>query len=84
MLSKSNYALVGAFVLVLGAAFIWAVLWISAGGPPQSFDRYLIYMTESVSGLNVDSPLRFRGVDVGKVEKIEIDLENPQRIRLRR
>ena len=82
MVSKSNYALVGAFVLVLGAVFIWAVLWISAGGPPQNFDRYVIYMTESVSGLNVDSPLKFRGVDVGKVESIEIDLDNPQRIRL--
>jgi phospholipid/cholesterol/gamma-HCH transport system substrate-binding protein len=48
--------LVGAFVLVLGAAFIWGILWISAGGTPQSFDRYVVYMTDSVSGLNVDAP----------------------------
>lgn len=80
--SKSGYMLVGAFVLVLGAAFIWGVLWISAGGTPQSFDRYLVYMTESVSGLNVDAPLKYRGVEVGKVEQIEIDSKNPRRIRL--
>jgi phospholipid/cholesterol/gamma-HCH transport system substrate-binding protein len=74
--------LVGAFVLVLGAAFVWGILWISAGGKPQNFDRYVVYMTESVSGLNVDAPLNYRGVDVGKVEDIGIDPGNPERIRL--
>ena len=82
MTSKSAYMLVGAFVLVLGAAFIWGILWISAGGAPQSFDRYVVYMTDSVSGLNVDAPLSYRGVDVGKVEQISIDPRNPERIRL--
>lgn len=82
MTSKANYTLVGAFVLFLGAAFIWAVLWISAGGPPQHLDYYLVYMSESVSGLNVDAPLKFRGVDVGKVEQISVDSADPERIRL--
>ncbi len=82
MTSKSSYMLVGAFVLVLGAAFIWGILWISAGGKPQSFDRYVVYMTDSVSGLNVDAPLKYRGVDIGKVEQIGIDPKNPERIRL--
>ncbi|MBT8048211.1 MAG: MCE family protein [Xanthomonadales bacterium] len=82
MISKSSYALTGAFVLVLGTIFIWGVLWISAGGPPQNFQRYLVYMTDSVSGLNVDSAVRFRGVDVGKVEQISIDPKNSGRVRL--
>jgi phospholipid/cholesterol/gamma-HCH transport system substrate-binding protein len=80
--SKTSYILVGAFALVLGAAFIWGVLWISAGGTPQSIDRYVVYMTDSVSGLNVDAPLKYRGVDVGKVEQISIDGNNPERVRL--
>lgn len=82
MTSKSSYMLAGAFVLVLGAAFIWGILWISAGGAPQSVERYLVYMTDSVSGLNVDAPLKYRGVDVGKVEEIGIDPKDPERIRL--
>ncbi len=82
MTSKSSYTLVGVFVLVFSAAFIWGVLWISAGGKPQRFDYYLIYMTESVSGLNVDSTLKYRGVDMGKIEQITIDTANPERIRL--
>ncbi len=82
MTSKTSYMLVGAFALVLGAAFIWGVLWISAGGTPQKFDRYVVYITDSVSGLNVDAPLKYRGVDVGKIEQIGIDMDNPERIRL--
>ena len=77
-----KFVLTGVFVLVLGAAFIWGILWISAGGTPQRVDRYVVYMLESVSGLNVDSALKYRGVDVGKVEEISIDTENPERIRL--
>jgi phospholipid/cholesterol/gamma-HCH transport system substrate-binding protein len=82
MHSKSNYALVGSFVLILSAGFIWGVLWISAGGRPQEFDRYVVYVAESVSGLNIDAPLKFRGVDVGKVEQISIDTNDGERIRL--
>jgi phospholipid/cholesterol/gamma-HCH transport system substrate-binding protein len=74
--------LVGAFVLILAGAFIWGILWISAGGTPRSIDRYVVYMTDSVSGLNVDAPLSYRGVNVGKVEQISIDEKNPQLIRL--
>jgi len=82
MISKSSYALTGIFVLVLGIVFIWGVLWISSGGPPKNYEHYLIYITDSVSGLNADAPVRFRGVDVGKVERVEIDMKNPERVRL--
>jgi len=82
MTSKTNYAMVGAFVLLLSAALIWGILWIGAGGPPKRVDYYLVYMTESVSGLNVDAPLKYRGVDVGKVVDIQIDPKNSERIRL--
>ncbi len=82
MISKSSYAVTGVFVLVLGVIFIWGVLWISSGGRPLDFDRYLVYMTDSVSGLNVDAPVKYRGVDVGKVEQITIDMDNLERIRL--
>jgi len=82
MNDKTSYTLTGAFVLVLGALFVWGILWIAAGGAPQSVNRYVVYMTESVSGLNVDAALKYRGVQVGKVEDISIDRENPERIRL--
>jgi phospholipid/cholesterol/gamma-HCH transport system substrate-binding protein len=82
MINKSSYAITGLFVLVLGAVFIWGVLWISSGGAPRDIDRYIVYMKDSVSGLNADAPVKYRGVDVGKVEDISIDTNNPERIRI--
>ncbi len=83
METKVNYAAVGAFVLVLAAALIAAVLWLaSGGGSRQQVDRYLAVMEESVSGLNVNAPVKYNGVDVGMVRDIQLDPSNPARVRL--
>ena len=80
---KVNYSLVGAFVLVLGAALVLGVLWLSAGlGHKKSMDPYQAVIEESVAGLNVDAPLKYLGVDVGKVSHIAIDRQNPKQVRL--
>jgi phospholipid/cholesterol/gamma-HCH transport system substrate-binding protein len=81
---KTNYTLVGAFVLGLGAALVAGVLWLAAGlGGKQEMDVYQGVISESVSGLNVDAPVKYLGVDVGKVSHISIDPQNPQQVRLR-
>jgi phospholipid/cholesterol/gamma-HCH transport system substrate-binding protein len=78
-----NYALVGAFVLVLGAALIAGALWLASGGAFQKkYDLYLAIEEESVAGLNLNAPVKFNGVDVGKVREIEIDREHPERVNL--
>ncbi len=82
MESKVNYLLVGIFVLVLGAALIMGVLWFSVGGFYKSYDRYLVYTRESVSGLSVDSRVTFNGVDVGRVIDISVLRDDPERVRL--
>jgi phospholipid/cholesterol/gamma-HCH transport system substrate-binding protein len=83
MESKFNYAVVGAFVVVLGAALIGAVLWLtSAKRQGQANITYLSYMTESVAGLNVNAPVKYHGVDVGFVRGIEIDRTNLERVQL--
>lgn len=80
---RVNYALVGAFVLVLGAALVAAVLWLAAGvGGQRKFDRYDSIIGESVAGLDIEAPVKYLGVDVGKVSRIAIDPSNPNRVRL--
>ena len=81
---KAHYTLVGAFVLGLGAALVAGVLWLAAGlGTKQEMDIYQGVISESVAGLNVDAPVKYLGVDVGKVSHIGIDPQNPQQVRLR-
>jgi phospholipid/cholesterol/gamma-HCH transport system substrate-binding protein len=80
---KVNYALVGAFVLVLGAALVAGALWLSAGlGSRHAMVAYQAVIQESVAGLNVDAPVKYLGVDVGKVSRIRIDAQNSQQVRL--
>ena len=77
METKVNYALVGTFVICLVAAIVLTVIWLSAGFSAQDNAIYKVYMTESVSGLNIDSPVEFNGVGVGSVERMEISADNP-------
>ena len=71
MEAKFNFAVVGIFVLTLGAALIGGVLWLTSGKYyGKSYKTYVTYMTESVAGLNLNAPVKYRGVDVGIVRKI--------------
>lgn len=75
--------LVGAFVLVLGAGLMGVVLWLASGGALQKrYDLYLAIETEPVAGLNLNAPVKYNGVDVGKVRTIQLDPANPEHVRL--
>jgi len=78
-----NYPIVGLFVLVLGAGMVAAALWLASGGAWQKkFDLYLAVEDESVAGLNLNAPVKYSGVDVGKVQQIALDPGNPKRVNL--
>ncbi len=77
---KVNYALLGLFVLVLGAGLIGVGAWLSAGGNGEAeYDPYVTYV-ESVSGLKVNAPVTYRGVEVGRVRGIALDARNPEQV----
>jgi len=83
MESKVNFAVVGAFVLILGALLIGGVLWLSSGKSySKAYDTYLIYMSESVSGLSLDAPVRYRGVQIGSVRRIALAPGNAKLVQL--
>ena len=83
MEAKVNFAVVGVFVLVLGAGLIAGVLWFSSGGTyRKAYDTYQTNMAESVSGLSLDAPVRYRGVEVGRVRKMALAPANVQLVQL--
>jgi len=81
--AKTNYSLVGAFVLVSVALMTYFVIWMLQPAQKQELQDYRIEFGESVSGLNVDSPVKFRGVTVGKVRSIRINPNNVEKIEVR-
>ena len=83
METKVNYTIVGIFVLVFSMALIAGVVWLGAGAEyRKSYNDYLVYMNESVAGLNLNAPVRYRGVSVGRVKEISIAPDKQESVRL--
>ncbi len=78
----ANYVAVGAFVLlvfVMAGSFVY---WYTAQQDSHTSQRYEIYFKGTVSGLSAGSPVRYLGVDVGKVVRIGIDPQRRDRVQV--
>lgn len=78
----ARYAAVAVFALVAIAtafAFVW---WYSGRGDRRDYAAYEIYFNGSVSGLGRGSPVRYLGVDVGRVQSLSVDKRNPGRVKV--
>jgi phospholipid/cholesterol/gamma-HCH transport system substrate-binding protein len=69
----ANYVAVGAFVLLVIAMAVSFVFWYTDQQDKRTYQRYEIYFQGTVSGLTEGSPVRYLGVDVGKVARIMLD-----------
>lgn len=81
MENRAHALAAGLFTLALGAALAAVVLWFSKDD--LKLVPYLMTTTSSVTGLKVEAPVRYRGVDVGRVDEIAIDSANSGRVRVR-
>jgi phospholipid/cholesterol/gamma-HCH transport system substrate-binding protein len=74
---------VSAFVILLGAVLIAGILWLaSVGAWQKKYQLYQAIEDELVAGLNLNAPVKYNGVEVGKVRAIALDPLNPQRVEL--
>jgi phospholipid/cholesterol/gamma-HCH transport system substrate-binding protein len=62
---------VGLFTLLLGSGVVFLVMWFS--GDTEKRDTYRLESRFAVTGLNIQAPVRFRGVEVGRVESIAFE-----------
>ncbi len=82
MESRINYTIVGLFVVLLSAGLITFAYWLGKHGGKQEYDQYLVYMSESVAGLSTDASVKYRGVDVGTVDHMDINPQNSEEVEL--
>ncbi|HEX5649913.1 MAG TPA: MlaD family protein [Steroidobacteraceae bacterium] len=78
----AKYATVALFALaciVAAVAFVW---WYSGRGDRRDYDTYEIYFEGTVSGLSKGSPVRYLGVDVGRVLSLAVDRQDPGRVKV--
>ncbi|HXQ30938.1 MAG TPA: MlaD family protein [Steroidobacteraceae bacterium] len=76
----ANYVAVGAFVIVVLAMATVFVLWYTNTQERREYQRYEVYFSGSVSGLNEGSTVRYLGVNVGRVARIRLDPRAADRV----
>jgi phospholipid/cholesterol/gamma-HCH transport system substrate-binding protein len=76
----ANYVAVGAFVVLVIAMAVSFVFWYSDEQDKHSYARYEIYFQGTVSGLTKGSPVRYLGVDVGKVVRVMLDPQQRKQV----
>lgn len=80
METRASYLLVGSFVLIVIVAMLGFVLWIAKGQIDKKTASYQTYFKTTVTGLQVGSVVRYRGILVGEVTSIRVSLKNTQEI----
>ncbi len=78
----TNYVAVGAFVLLVIAMAVSFVFWYTDQQDKRTYRRYEIYFPGTVSGLTPGSPVRYLGVDVGKVVRISLEPQQRKRVQV--
>ncbi len=63
----------------MGALFVY---WYADSRDHRDFVRYEIYFDGTVSGLTEGGPVRYLGVDVGRVQRIRIDPRADNRVQI--
>ena len=79
---EANYLAVGSFVLLVLVMGVLFVYWYSDSREHHDYARYEIYFDGSISGLSEGGPVRYLGVDVGRVQRIVIDPRAANRVQV--
>jgi len=82
MYSRINYTIVGLFVVLFSIALLGFGFWLAKYGFEQKYDYYYLYFSEPVDGLTLDSTVKLKGVDVGKVSDIRVMPDDVEHIRV--
>jgi phospholipid/cholesterol/gamma-HCH transport system substrate-binding protein len=76
MSRKKPLFTVGLFVVVGTLIGVSIVIWVGASKYFEKGDKFVTYFEESVQGLQIDSRVKYQGVDVGWVTKIGLAPDN--------
>ncbi len=80
MENRAHALAAGLFTIVLGAALAATALWFSKD--ELHLRTYVLFTTGSVTGLKTEAPVRYRGVDVGKVNAVRLESGNTGRVQI--
>lgn len=74
-MSQPSPKLIGAFVSLAAVLLVGLVVFFGSTRIFQKSSRLIAFFDQSVNGLNVGSPVKYRGVPIGTVERIMIRVD---------
>jgi len=77
METRASYLTVGSFVLLVIVAGFGFMLWIAKGQIVKDTTKYQAYFSTTVTGLQIGSPVRYRGIPAGEVTEIRVSPKDP-------
>lgn len=84
MENKARYTIVGLFLILFTICLTVFLLWQARYSINDTkIVEYRVYTKESVSGLNVNSFVLYKGLDIGFVESLQIDPKNNEQIQIK-
>jgi phospholipid/cholesterol/gamma-HCH transport system substrate-binding protein len=81
METDKHYFIEGLFVIGLSIAAAFFFVWLGGTGHRDDLP-YRIHFAESVSGLSLGDPVKYRGVDIGTVKAMALDPADPRRVQV--
>lgn len=78
METKANYVAVGVFTILLFVALMAFAYWVRTINSGPDAVRLDIVIEGSVTGLEIGSPVKFNGINVGKVDSLRFDRDDPR------
>ena len=79
METDKRYFFEGLFIIVFAVGAALFFVWLANAGRSDDI-VYRIHFNESVSGLALGDPVKFRGVDVGTVKAMALDSSDPRQV----
>lgn len=79
MSTKANPAAIGLFVIGAFAITVGTIVFLGSGKLFAPKDKFILYFEDSVHGLDEGALVKFKGVQVGRVEQILIHFNQPKR-----
>ncbi|MEM9999268.1 MAG: MlaD family protein [Pseudomonadota bacterium] len=80
METKANYVAVGTFSLIVILATFGFIYWLYSVDTGAESAELNIVIEGSVTGLTNGSPVKFNGIDVGAIRRIDFDADNPRQV----
>ncbi len=70
--AKVNYTVVGTIGIILIAAFVAIIIWMSEDKSDAHYKTYVSYFHQDIGDLNAQSHIRLNGIKIGQVEAISL------------